>query len=80
MQADKNNPVAEALRKAGYIPLPRLWVKPADMPAIHQIADKHRMAVNNIRGLINAGETPEADPVHDKDAAWEAYERMRSQG
>ena len=81
MQGDKNSPVAEALRKAGFVPLPRLWVKPTDMPKIHEIAEKHRMAVNNIRGAINSGEPPaEPDPVFDKDAAWEAYEKMRSQG
>ena len=79
MQAEKDSPVAKALRSAGFVPLPRLWVKPTDMPKIHEIADKHRTAVNNIRGQINAGEIQEANPVLDKEAAWEAYERMRSQ-
>lgn len=80
MWGDKGSPVAKALRKAGFVPLPRLWVRPTDMPMIHEIAEKHRQTVNTIRGNINAGDIQEPDPVDDKEAAWEAFEKMRSQG
>lgn len=77
MPAEKETPVADALRKAGYVCLPRLWVKPSDMPSIHKIASKHRDAVNDIRGQANSGHQHKANPLSDKDAAWAAYEKMR---
>lgn len=86
MWGDKDSPVAKALRKAGFIPLPRLWVKPTDMSKIHEIAEKHREVVNTIRGQIkddvsvHQDQALTADPVDDKEAAWAAYEKMRNQG
>lgn len=78
MSNSKPNPVANALRKAGYVPLPRLWVKKEDMPAIHQITDKHCNVVRDVRRSINGQPPAEPDPVTDRDAAWAAYERMRA--
>ena len=86
MPAEKKNPVADALRKAGFIPLPRLWVQPVDMPRIHEIAHRYKDAVNSIRNgvLVDHGcddeDTHRPDPVDDRDAAWAAYERMRNTG
>lgn len=40
---------ATALRAAGYIPLPRWWVKTEDMDHIEQIAARYRSEVNEIR-------------------------------
>jgi hypothetical protein len=87
----KNNRVATLLRKAGYIPLPRLWVRPEDMPAIHQIAHRHQTAVNDIRATAYDGhytneqldsyppitEVNSANPKLDKEAAWSAYEALQ---
>lgn len=72
-------PVARALRAAGFLPLPRLWVKATDMPTIHKIAHAYQEEVNQIRRNVAGSNHPsEPDPVSDKDAAWEAYEKMRN--
>jgi len=41
---------AQALRAAGYVPLPRLWVLPEEMEVIHRMAHNHQDEVNRIRG------------------------------
>ena len=41
--------VNEALRKAGFVPLPRWWVKREDLEVIHAMAHKHEEAVTRIR-------------------------------
>jgi hypothetical protein len=43
---------ADVLRKAGFVPLPRLWVKREDMRTIHMIAGQYADEVNHIRGQI----------------------------
>ena len=40
---------AKALRKAGYVPLPRWWVLPDEMDVIHRMAHNHQNEVNRIR-------------------------------
>lgn len=45
----KPSSVGEALRQAGYKPLPRLWVPTEDLEMILWIAKKHGDAVNKIR-------------------------------
>jgi len=73
---------ARALRDAGFIPLPRLWVRPSDMEAIHAIAFRHASEVNRIRcaqkhHAHQPGPTA-ADPATDKEAAWDRFESERS--
>lgn len=84
MSQNPDSPVAKALRAEGYVPLPRLWVKSEDMPAVQKIAFKHANAVNTIRHAAkNQGSpspAPRKNPIEDKDAAWEAYEQRRNQG
>jgi hypothetical protein len=48
---------AKALRAAGYIPLPRLWVTQDQMEVIKRIAEGNRDAVNEIRAKARKGET-----------------------
>lgn len=76
---------APRLRAAGYIPLPRLWVKPEDLEEILKIASRHKEDVNDIRGA--ARRAAFGDPDHleedaktDKDAAWELFEKRRGNG
>ena len=76
------NGVAEKLREMGFVPLPRLWVKREDMPLIHDIAHQYFDTVNRVRSecdrsYYDPGQ-PKADPVVDKEAAWAAFERERS--
>ena len=52
MSENRHSPIAEALRKAGYLPLPRLWVRAEDMEKIHAIAHKAKDVVNSIRGEV----------------------------
>jgi len=50
---------AKALRKAGFLPLPRLWVTQDQMETIKRIAEGNKDVVNEIRGKANRGETDE---------------------
>lgn len=49
----KMYPVAFALREAGFVPLPRYWVKGTDMPKLKEISDMHRDEVNTIRRAVH---------------------------
>jgi len=84
----RKNPVATILRGRGFVPLPRLWVRFDDMPAIHKIAGRYREEVNNVRAEVASEgvggapsiptiQTPREgpDPKLDKNAAWDAMER-----
>jgi hypothetical protein len=82
MHDENTSPVANALRKAGYVPLPRLWIKAEDMPKIHKIAHQHLPGVRDIRKAFNDDQSaykdqPAPDPISDREAAWAAYEKMR---
>lgn len=79
------HPVAKALRNAGYLPLPRLWIKAEDMQKIHALANQYSVQVNTIRaearGLTYFREdVKKEDPKTSKESAWEEYERLRSAG
>ena len=50
---------AKALREAGFVPLPRLWVYPDQLETIIRIAEGNKDVVNEIRGKANRGETDE---------------------
>lgn len=41
---------AQALRAAGFVPLPRLWVTPDQLDAVMRMAEGNRDVVNDIRG------------------------------
>lgn len=53
-EGQKQFPVASALREAGFIPLPRLWVKAEDIPRIHEIADQYGPEIHEIRSKVYA--------------------------
>ena len=65
---------AEALRKAGLVPLPRLWVPASVIPEIHKIADPYGDQVNAIRGKARQSMS---DPKTSRAAAWAAAEKSR---
>lgn len=48
----RRNPVAFALRKQGFVPLPRFWVRQEDILKILEITDSCRDEVNEIRGNV----------------------------
>ena len=48
------NSVASILREAGYVPLPRLWVKSEDMSEIHAIAHRYQNEVNQLRNRVQS--------------------------
>lgn len=50
---------AKALRAAGFLPLPRLWVTQDQMEVIVRIAEGNRDVVNEIRAKARRGETYE---------------------
>lgn len=41
--------VGKALREAGFVPLPRLWVRPEELTLIRRIAFQNADEVNRIR-------------------------------
>jgi len=47
--SELKSPAAKALRAAGYLPLPRLWVTRDQMDAIAAMAKQNADAVNAIR-------------------------------
>lgn len=71
------SPLRKALTEAGFVPLPRLWVKVEEYLEIKKVAHKHQNEVNSIRAEINK-RNGKPDPRDDRDAAWEAYEKSRS--
>ena len=84
------NSVSGLLREAGYVPLPRLWVKSEAMEQIHAIAHTYQDEVNQIRSSIHDDHhaiysvnnsdgslKPMDDPKLDRDAAWAAYDALR---
>lgn len=48
---------AKALRKAGFVPLPRLWVTYDQLEVIKRIAEGNRDVVNDIRRKAKGGGT-----------------------
>jgi hypothetical protein len=45
------------LRAAGFVPLPRLWVRPEELTLIRKIAFQNEAEVNEIRRQVREGET-----------------------
>lgn len=83
--ADELTPnVAQALRDAGFRPLPHLWIRNEDMPAMYSIVNSVGLEVRAIREQAIAAYRAEyplktkPDPVADKEAAWAAYERSKN--
>ena len=50
---------AKALREAGFVPLPRLWVIWDQLEKIIRMAEGNKDVVNEIRGKALRGETDE---------------------
>lgn len=48
-KSQESSPIAAALRAAGFVPLPRLWVRGDDIPLVHQITDRYKDEINDIR-------------------------------
>ena len=80
---NERHPIASAMRRKGFVPLPRLWVRAEDMAEIYAITERYRDEVMRTRAEVQAqtgANTPPAatfDPVANKDDAWAAYERAR---
>lgn len=71
---------SKILREAGYLPLPRLWVKAEDMTRIHAIAHESIHEIHSIRTKARLEYEAQLDLKQqslllDKEAAWAAYEK-----
>ena len=53
----KPSHVGRALRAAGFVPLPRLWVRPEELTLIRRIAFQNEAEVKEIRRQVREGET-----------------------
>ena len=51
--SELKSPAAKALREAGFLPLPRLWVTQDQMEVIKRMAEGNRDVVNEIRAAAN---------------------------
>lgn len=74
---NSTQPLAVELRARGFIPLPKLWVKPHNIPEIHQITQQYAHEVNEIRAQISRltkSRLQESDPRTSIDAAWASIE------
>ena len=47
--SELKSPAAKALREAGFVPLPRLWVTPDQLVVIKRMAEGNSDVVNEIR-------------------------------
>ena len=52
----KRTPVADALRAAGFVPTPRLWVTNDQLDVIMRMAKGNADVVNEIRAKVNERE------------------------
>jgi hypothetical protein len=63
---------AQALRAAGFVPLPRWWVKREDLDLIEYMAKQHEAEVNRIRALSK--DVPRDLPVEQQiELAWSKH-------
>lgn len=71
--------ISRALRDAGFVKLPPLWVRGTDMPRIHRIAHRYSDQVNAVRAQVREDLQRQADPdpVSDKESAWDQFDRLR---
>lgn len=51
-QRERRRTSGEALRKAGYVPIPRWWVLPDELSVIHRMAHNHQDHINEIRARV----------------------------
>jgi hypothetical protein len=66
---------AQALRAAGFVPLPRWWVKREDLDLIEYMARQHESEVNSIRALSK--DVPRELPVAQQiELAWSKHRDM----
>ena len=74
---------AKALEDAGFMPLPRMWVKREDMHKVYSIINSVGLQVREIRQTARVEyETAhppkvQTNPITDKEAAWAAYEQTQ---
>lgn len=61
--SELKSPGAMALRAAGFIPLPRLWVRAEDMDMIVWMATRHADEVNDIRRRARGGSEQGREPA-----------------
>lgn len=53
-RTNENSPVSKALRKAGFVPVPRYWVTPDQLDVIKRMAEGNGHVVNEIRAAHGA--------------------------
>jgi hypothetical protein len=61
---------AQALRAAGYIPLPRLWVTQDQLDLIIYMAKQNEDEVNRIRAAARAADAPKLTREQEIEQAW----------
>ena len=79
---DENLQTHQALRDAGFVPLPRLWIKAYDMPRIHAIAEQYKDEVMEIRHRMRRLRAESLtdlenghNPQENRDDAWDVLGR-----
>jgi hypothetical protein len=66
---------AKALRAAGFVPLPRWWVRPEDLSLIEYMARKHSEEVSAIRARVIREKAERQERERQMAKAWAANRR-----
>jgi len=68
------------LRAAGYVPLPRMWVRNDQMPQIVAMCKENESHVSEVRRYCRELEEGEAKRKAQEEAAWAAQQRSQDYG
>lgn len=74
--SELKSPAAKALRAAGFVPLPRWWVKAEDLALIEYMARQHADEVSRIRASVLQGTVEERQKQRQIEAAWKQQRNM----
>jgi hypothetical protein len=70
---------AHALRAAGFVPLPRLWVRPEDLDLVYYMAEKHSAEISAIRARVIRENAKARKRQEEIDAAWAAQRKAEEE-
>lgn len=67
---------ARALREAGYLPLPRWWVRPDQLDVIAFMARQNEAAIRDIKDRVHAERPTPLTLEEEIEAAWALRQRQ----
>lgn len=64
-QRQRRRQSGELLRKAGYVPIPRWWVRPDELDVIYRMAHNHQREITEIRAKALGRKKDDDDAYYD---------------